>query len=524
MKNTHMRYHTLGGIASAAWGNGLKYQARFDALGRVTRQTQGKETVAYQYDKAGNIVVQGDRTYTYDKLDRVTGATRVKLPGNLEAGDIRYQYDANGNRTEAEFGRRKVAYKYQPNTNWLSSINDVALKYDKAGNLIKDGRFTYSYNSRNRLAKVSDKQVNLIAAYIYNALGLRTSKSINGKTTYYVNNPNGMLAAEADSKGSILRQYVWLGIRPLALIEEGRIYFIHTDHLGTPRVVTNGNGTEVWRWEPTPFGLGKPTGSITLNLRFPGQYFDAETGLNYNWHRYYHPTTGRFLRAEPTGLDFGMNPFRYALASPVSHFDANGLWASSILTIHQGVTSDVNNLVPVGQQLSQQQLDWLIYAVGPKLADAPLYQGSQYSYRHAMRGKVNGRWDTELIGRIRSNCFVRKQFKLAWLMQDEGKSREAMGFFGLALHTLQDSTSPVHNGFQPWGDSLLDKLKSVPGHLLFEEINPGTASYLYKASEDAFRYFKTRHLPDTDLFTYGSDSVLAQIFGGIGGSLAPSAY
>jgi len=461
-----------------------------------------------------------NQTYTYDKLDRLVGATKVKLPGNLSRGDIRYQYDANGNRVSVSFGKEKTDYAYQPGTNRLSKIGDVSLKYDSVGNLIEDARFIYSYNDRNRLDKATNKETGETASYTYNALGLRTSKTINGKTTYYIYNPNSMLAAETNKQGKILRQYVWLGIRPLALIEEGRIYYIHTDHLGAPRVATDGNGQVVWQWQPTPFGMGKPSGSIALNLRFPGQYYDSETGLNYNWHRYYSSSTGRYLRTEPTGLAFGMNPFRYALASPITHFDANGLWASSILTIHQGVTSDVNNLMPVGQLLSQQQLEWLIYAVGPKLADVPLYQGSQYAYRHAM-SQVG---ESAINARVKSNCFVRKQFKLAWLMQDEGKSREAMEFFGLALHTLQDSTSPVHNGFQPWGDSLLEKIKNYPKHLFLEEINPGTASNLYQASEDAFRYFRTRNLPDSDLFTYGADSVLAQVFGGIGGTLFPSAY
>jgi len=68
---TGMRYSALEGITNAAWGNGLKYQAAYDALGRITSQTQGKRTVAYAYDKAGNIIKRGNQTYTYDKLDRL---------------------------------------------------------------------------------------------------------------------------------------------------------------------------------------------------------------------------------------------------------------------------------------------------------------------------------------------------------------------------------------------------------------------------------------------------------------------
>jgi len=322
---THMRYSVLGGITSARWGNGLKYRAEYDALGRITSQTQGKTTVAYAYDAAGIIIKRGNQTYTYDKLDRLIGATKIKLPGNLERGDIRYQYDANGNRMSTTFGNKKAKYSYQPGTNRLAFINGTALKYDEAGNLIEDGRFIYSYNARGRLERVADKQGNLIASYTYNALGLRTSKTVNGSTAYYVYNPNGMLTAEADEKGNVLKQYIWLGIRPLALIEDGNLYYIHTDHLGAPRVVTDEDKRVVWEWQPTPFGLGKPSGSITLDLRFPGQYFDAETGLNYNWHRYYDPEIGRYISSDPISLNGGMNPFGYVSENPLSGIDLLGL-------------------------------------------------------------------------------------------------------------------------------------------------------------------------------------------------------
>jgi len=328
---THMRYSALG-MTSATWGNGLKYRASYDALGRITSQTQGKTTVAYAYDKAGNIVRQGDQTYAYDKLDRLIGAAHVPLPDAIKRGDITYRYDANGNRMSATFGNKKTRYIYQPGTNRLASINGTTLKYDEAGNLIEDGRFTFSYNARNRLSKVSDKQGHAIAIYTYNALGLRTSKTVNGTTTYYVYNPNGMLVAEEDEKGNVLKQYVWLGIRPIAVIEGENIYYIHTNHLGTPRVVTDSNGTEVWQWQPTPFGMGKPAGDIPLNLRFPGQYFDTETGLNYNWNRYYDPKAGRYIRHDTIGLKGGMNPFVYVDGNPVDLLDSIGLFTQDQLT------------------------------------------------------------------------------------------------------------------------------------------------------------------------------------------------
>ena len=67
------------------------------------------------------------------------------------------------------------------------------------------------------------------------------------------------------------------------------------------------------------------TNTLTNNLRFPGQYHDDETGLHYNWHRYYDPDIGRYLRVDPIGLDGGMNLYAYAGNNPVNWVDPFGL-------------------------------------------------------------------------------------------------------------------------------------------------------------------------------------------------------
>ena len=90
-------------------------------------------------------------------------------------------------------------------------------------------------------------------------------------------------------------------------------------HLATPRA-----GSTVWAWESGAFGKETPTGSATVNLRFPGQYFDSETGLHYNWNRYYNPATGRYVSSDPIGLAGGLNTFGYAGQSPVVSDDPEG--------------------------------------------------------------------------------------------------------------------------------------------------------------------------------------------------------
>ncbi|MFZ6659145.1 RHS repeat domain-containing protein [Undibacterium sp. TJN19] len=112
------------------------------------------------------------------------------------------------------------------------------------------------------------------------------------------------------------------------------MYDIHTDHLDTPRVITDSSGTEVWRWDSAPFGETLPneqptnaTSKFTFNIRFAGQYFDQETGLHYNYFRDYDPRMGRYVESDPIGLAGGMTTYGYVGANPVKFVDSRGLQA-----------------------------------------------------------------------------------------------------------------------------------------------------------------------------------------------------
>ena len=117
----------------------------------------------------------------------------------------------------------------------------------------------------------------------------------------------------------------------------GGLYPVHVDHLGTPRAVTTLGGQVVWRWESDPFGElsanEDPDGdgrTFTLNLRMPGQYADEETGLFYNYFRYYDPATGRYITSDPIGLDGGLNTYSYVGENPATRADPRGLaWIPS---------------------------------------------------------------------------------------------------------------------------------------------------------------------------------------------------
>jgi RHS repeat-associated protein len=115
-------------------------------------------------------------------------------------------------------------------------------------------------------------------------------------------------------------------------VETISTFFIHTDHLGTPRRVTDDTQTVIWRWDSSPFGDSVPdedpdgdSNDFVLNLRFPGQYYDAESGLHYNYYRDYDPSTGRYIESDPIGLLGGLNTFQFSLNHPLSLIDRFGL-------------------------------------------------------------------------------------------------------------------------------------------------------------------------------------------------------
>lgn len=109
------------------------------------------------------------------------------------------------------------------------------------------------------------------------------------------------------------------------------LYFVHVDHLNTPRLVSNDQHQAVWRWDQQePFGVNvadenpSSLGAFEFPLRFPGQYADKETNLFYNYFRDYDPAIGRYVESDPIGLDGGINTYAYVASSPVDSIDPTG--------------------------------------------------------------------------------------------------------------------------------------------------------------------------------------------------------
>ncbi len=214
--------------------------------------------------------------------------------------------------------------------------------YDSGGNILTDTRpgevFGFAYNARNRPASVTRNSVPY-ASYSYNAfeqLVARSTAAPGGPlgTVHYIHDRDGHVIAEADaSTGAITRDYIWMAANdnaptdlPLAVAEGASLYMVHTDHLGRPTAMTDATKSTVWQAAYNPHGEATSlSGSVALNLRFPGQVFQIETGLAYNWHRHYDIVTGRYTQPDPLRFVDGPSIYAYAGNSPFMYVDRDGL-------------------------------------------------------------------------------------------------------------------------------------------------------------------------------------------------------
>ncbi len=201
---------------------------------------------------------------------------------------------------------------------------------------------TFTYDSENRLVKtetMANSQVETTSSYQYDSLGRRVGKqsNIQGQTDqkHFLWQGLRMLREESPEQSS-LYLYEPGSYAPLARVDqkegetENKVYYYHTDQIGTPLEMTGAEGHIVWQAKYAPWGLIKQlvVNEVEQNLRFQGQYFDVETGLHYNTFRYYDPEIGRFITQDPIGLSGGDNLYLYA-PNPYGWVDPWGLCNSS---------------------------------------------------------------------------------------------------------------------------------------------------------------------------------------------------
>ena len=208
--------------------------------------------------------------------------------------------------------------------------------YNATGSATGYGGFTLAYNNRGRLKTAT--ATGIAATYVYDAVGQLVKKSGTGLTTVlFMYDEAGHLLGEYSNAGALVQETVWLGDIPVATLRPKAgggvdIFYVHTDHLNTPRRVTRPSDNKMrWRWEINPFTDGNPAqnpeslGTFVYNLRLPGQMYMAEIGLRYNYFRDYDPTVGRYVESDPAGLRGGLNTYAYVRNDPVELVDPNGL-------------------------------------------------------------------------------------------------------------------------------------------------------------------------------------------------------
>jgi RHS repeat-associated protein len=184
-------------------------------------------------------------------------------------------------------------------------------------------------NNAGRLNEIQQNGQSL-AQYNYNSQGQRTQKTTPSNTTVYHYDLEGNLISESQADGTPTKDYLWHNGNPIAQLNIGAtdvISYLHSDHLQTARLATDQNQQIIWQWEGNAFGdtPAQELAGLQINLRFPGQYVDAETNLHYNWNRYYNPATGRYITSDPIGLGGGLNTYGYVGGNPLNKVDPKGL-------------------------------------------------------------------------------------------------------------------------------------------------------------------------------------------------------
>ena len=339
-------YEAFGGLDALAYGNGVTLALGHDLNGRMVAMDafNGLTPVLdldYTFDLAGNITDIDDiglgnrgRNFAYDNLHRLTQGQELASGGTPVTLQTDYTYDAVGNRLTRNAGGALDTLAYDAFSNKLDTVTVGAtvrtLGYGASGNTASDDDglgtvLTHTYDATDRLAEIKQGAAT-VASYLHNAAGQRVAKTVGAAVTHYVYDLGGNLIAEADGgTGAATAEYIALEGKPLAYIATGSIYWVHADHLGTPQVLTDAAAAVVWDADYRPFGEATVSGALTFNLRFPGQYADAETGLHYNYFRDYDPTTGRYIQSDPIGLRGGWNTYGYVGGNPTRFYDRFGL-------------------------------------------------------------------------------------------------------------------------------------------------------------------------------------------------------
>ncbi|MEM6274188.1 MAG: RHS repeat-associated core domain-containing protein [Myxococcota bacterium] len=318
-----LRLADLGTSAAGSKTTTLSYDARGRLVSAHGENLRGYQECAWTHDTAGNRLSETcyGNTITYAAGDGASQLVSTSFETNgASCGDPVTNIEQN--RSVDERGRQTNGYRAR----FGGDVADYTLAYGPTGRLSRAAVGASTYD------------------YAYDHRGLRLRTTAYGGTTGFrdaVYDLNGSLLSETGFDGSTT-EYIWYRRTPVAALydpdgagpDEGELVMLGVDHLGTPQRAWNRvDGSQAWACDLTPFGECHPWGPggsaprVAINLRAPGQVEDAETGLHYNWHRYYNPATGRYLSEDPllrTIPGFGESAYSYARGNPIRYTDPDG--------------------------------------------------------------------------------------------------------------------------------------------------------------------------------------------------------
>ncbi|MEU9995483.1 putative T7SS-secreted protein [Streptomyces sp. NPDC050848] len=319
----------------------------FDELGRLTTQdVRSRESHlqhrTYAYRPDGNLIgvtdaLSGSRRFDVDAAGRVTA---VHASGWTE----RYAYDEAGNQTDASWPSTHPSHESTGRRTYtgtrLTHAGTVRYEHDAQGRTVlrqktrlsrKPDTWRYAWDAEDRLTSVTTPD-GTVWRYAYDPLGRRISKQSPRETVRFT--WDGPTLCEQTTNNEVTLTWDHQGLRPLAQTErrtdtdEDRFFAIVTDLIGTPTELVAESGELAWHTRTTLWGTTtwNRTATAYTPLRFPGQYFDPESGLHYNHFRYYDPESARYLSQDPLGLAPADNPATY-VHNPHTWVDPLGLAA-----------------------------------------------------------------------------------------------------------------------------------------------------------------------------------------------------
>jgi RHS repeat-associated protein len=342
---TNAGYLPFGPLTSLTFGNGRVLEKAYDlnyGIAAITDNASDGLALAYTLNDVGNVTgltelqssgATATRTIDYDGLHRLTA---LKAGTTLMQG---FGYDATGNRTSKK-SPGNSAYQYAPDSHRLTKVGSQTRAHDAAGSTTRIHNRNYVYDDRGRLVR-SLNGTTVLRDYRHNALGQRVAKlhPTPASSIFFVYDEAGRLLGEYKPNGALIKEYIWLEDTLIAVrggYAGHKFQYVLTDHLNTPRaIVLPATNAIIWRWDlaQTAFGdhtaQNNPDGdtyNYVFNMRYPGQYFDGETGLHYNYFRDYEPGTGRYLQSDPIGLGGGLSTFGYTSSNPFNRIDPLGLF------------------------------------------------------------------------------------------------------------------------------------------------------------------------------------------------------